>query len=81
MAPGAGANDLEERPTYRHESYFLGRLPKVGCRFVLLYPRRRVAALTQVSPRRVYVIASLHVFDALANRFNDPGAIRSRSVG
>ena len=32
-------------------------------------------------PRRVYAIVSLHLFDALANRFNHSGAIRSGSVG
>jgi hypothetical protein len=32
-------------------------------------------------PRGVYAIASLHFFDALANRFNHSGAIRSGSVG
>jgi hypothetical protein len=30
MAPVGGASDLEERPTYRHESYLLGRLPKAA---------------------------------------------------
>src|SRR5215467_2800396 len=32
-------------------------------------------------PRSVYAIFSLHLFDALANRFNYSGAIRSGSVG
>lgn len=30
IATVVGANELEERPTYRHESYFLGRLRKAA---------------------------------------------------
>jgi len=48
----------------------------------LLFERECVLRIcASEGPRRVYAIASLHFFDALANRFNDCGAIRSRSVG
>jgi hypothetical protein len=48
----------------------------------LLFERERIFRIcTGEGPRGVYAIVSLHFFDALANRFNHSGAIRSGSVG
>ena len=47
MATVAGANELEVAYLSTRKLLF-GPLAEGGCHFVLLYPRRRVAALTQV---------------------------------
>ena len=47
----------------------------------LLFERECVFRIcTCEGPCRVYAIISLHFFDALDNRFNDSGGIRSRRV-
>jgi hypothetical protein len=48
----------------------------------LLFERECVFRIcTGEGPRRVYAIVSFHFFDALANRFNHSGTIRSGCVG